>query len=192
MISFETTVPLLCHPATPCAVLDGIDVVVSGGVGERLAFTYRLRGRIDDVRIPPLLSPARADGLWLHTCCEAFLADPGSPAYRELNFSPSGRWAAYAFRTYREIDPDAAPLAAPAIGRRRDDDTFLLTALLPPDAPFPRHDRRLEIGLAVVIEANDNSLSYWALRHPGDKPDFHSRRSFALGLSDPGGAGASS
>jgi hypothetical protein len=190
MRSFETTVPLLCHPATPCAVIDAVDVAVSGGVGERLAFTYRLRGRIDDVRIPPQLPPARADALWQHTCCEAFLADAATSRYRELNFSPSGRWAEYAFRAYRELDPDAEPLTAPAIGRRRDDDTFVLTALLPPGAPFPRRDRRLEIGLCAVIEANDGTLSYWALRHPGDKPDFHNRRSFALGLSDPSGAEA--
>jgi hypothetical protein len=33
-----------------------------------------------------------------------------------------------------------------------------------------------------VIEAADGSLSYWALRHPPGKPDFHHRDAFALEL----------
>ena len=37
--------------------------------------------------------------------------------------------------------------------------------------------------LAAVIEATDGSLSYWALAHPSDKPDFHHPDSFVLELS---------
>jgi hypothetical protein len=33
-----------------------------------------------------------------------------------------------------------------------------------------------------VIETLDGSLSYWALRHPPGKPDFHHSESFALEL----------
>jgi len=37
--------------------------------------------------------------------------------------------------------------------------------------------------LSAVIEATDGSLSYWALEHPADKPDFHHPDSFALELA---------
>lgn len=31
----------------------------------------------------------------------------------------------------------------------------------------------LRLALCAVIEASDGSLSYWALAHPADRPDFH-------------------
>jgi len=186
MPSFETNVSLLCHPATPCAVVDTVTAAVSGGLQDRLSFTYRLRGRIDDVRIPAPLPAGRADGLWRHTCCEAFIAHAGAAGYREFNFSPSGQWAEYVFRAYRQRDPDATLCGAPYISLRREFDTWALTALLPAGAPFPRRNERLELNLAAVVEATDGTLSYWALRHPTDKPDFHARRGFALGLAAPG------
>jgi hypothetical protein len=41
------------------------------------------------------------------------------------------------------------------------------------------------IGLSAVIEDVDGGLSYWALAHPSDKPDFHHPDSFALTLPPP-------
>jgi hypothetical protein len=43
----------------------------------------------------------------------------------------------------------------------------------------------LRIGLSAVIEASDG-LSYWAIHHPSDKPDFHNADGFALLLEPPG------
>jgi hypothetical protein len=41
--------------------------------------------------------------------------------------------------------------------------------------------RRLAcLGLSAVIEDLDGVLSYWALRHPPGKPDFHHPDTFAL------------
>jgi hypothetical protein len=186
MPSFETNVPLLCHPSTPCTVIDDIGVAVSGGPRDRLSLTYRLRGRIDDVRIPAPLPGGRADGLWRHTCCEAFIARAGAPGYREFDFSPSGQWAEYVFRAYRQRDPDATLSGVPHISPRRELDTWVLMAQLPAGAAFPPGNERLELNLAVVVEATDGALSYWALRHPMEKPDFHARRGFALELAAPG------
>jgi hypothetical protein len=41
----------------------------------------------------------------------------------------------------------------------------------------------LRVGLSAVIEANDGTLSYWALKHPAAKPDFHHPDSFVLELA---------
>jgi hypothetical protein len=104
------------------------------------------------LRIPRRRAPRFANGLWRHTCFEVFVARKGARAYREYNFSPSGEWAAYEFSSYRKRG------AAKIVG-----------------GP-------LRIGLCAVIEEKDGTLSYWALRHPRRKPDFHDRRGFALEL----------
>jgi hypothetical protein len=38
----------------------------------------------------------------------------------------------------------------------------------------------LQIGLSAVVEDINERLSYWALRHPPGKPDFHHPDNFAL------------
>jgi hypothetical protein len=38
----------------------------------------------------------------------------------------------------------------------------------------------LRLGLAAVIERTDGGHSYWALTHPGDRPDFHDPAGFVL------------
>jgi hypothetical protein len=48
------------------------------------------------------------------------------------------------------------------------------------DALSPIHPRAsLRIALSAIVEAGEG-LSYWALRHPADKPDFHHADGFAL------------
>jgi hypothetical protein len=42
--------------------------------------------------------------------------------------------------------------------------------------------RSIRLGLSAVVEATDGGLSYWALRHPPGKPDFHHIDAFALQL----------
>ena len=49
-------------------------------------------------------------------------------------------------------------------------------------AQVPVQPGKLRLGLSVVIEAHDGALSYWALRHPQAKPDFHHAEAFALEL----------
>ena len=40
----------------------------------------------------------------------------------------------------------------------------------------------LRLGLAAVIEDKARVLSYWALKHPAEKPDFHHADSFVVEL----------
>ena len=57
------------------------------------------------------MEPARTDELWRSTCFELFLRFDDDERYVEFNFSPSTRWAAYAFDGYREGMAEL-PLAA--------------------------------------------------------------------------------
>ena len=152
-----------------------------------LRIAYRVKGDIAKLTIPAKCLPRRADCLWEHTCFEVFIrSSDDDPSYYEFNFSPSGEWAAYSFRDYRDGGPIQDESWSPEIVVRRSADRIDLDAVVRLDRlPAIRTGSRLRIGLSAVIEANDGTLSYWALKHPVAKPDFHHPDSFALELASP-------
>ena len=184
--------PLTCHPATPCPVplqLGAALAVAGGESGPGLLLCYELRGDLADLRLPAAAEPGPADGLWQHTCFEAFVARPGEPAYLEFNFSPSGQWAAYRFRSERVRDPaaeaDRAP-ARPLIACSSAPGLLLLQAWLPlQNLPAVQPGQPLLWGLTAVLEDVAGRLSYWALHHPGPRPDFHHSAGRTLALALP-------
>ena len=101
------------------------------------------------------------------------------PGYREFNFSPSGEWAVYAFRGYREGGELELELS-PGIVVQRNADRLELYAEIRADLLPPGGSLRL--ALSAVVEDADGTLSYWALRHLPGKPDFHHTDAFALQL----------
>ena len=142
--------------------------------GSKLALAYAIEGRIEEIRVPPPGTPRFAEKLWQHTCCELFVGRSGTPAYLEFNFSPSGEWAGYAFERYR--NGAAFDAADPKIAVRVSAERLEL------DACVPVQPGRLRLALSAVIEHADGRISYWALRHPPGKPDFHHPDAFALEL----------
>ena len=168
------------HPNAAGTAVSGIDVQVSR-VKNSLSVRYSIRGFLDRVRIPEFAAPHRADELWEHTCCELFVADGTGPAYREFNFSPSGSWGAYIFDRYREQAAVEYSGAEPRVAVRRHSGALDLEASVTMDpGPHPP----LKLAVSAVIEETDGTLSYWALKHSGDKPDFHHPASFAIELKD--------
>lgn len=180
---------LVPHPDSPA---HGIRVEAQANrSGTQLSLRYRLGGA-HRVRLPLPAVSERADELWRHTCFEAFVAGEGS-AYLEINLAPSTQWAAYRFDGYRHgMRP--AELAAPQIGLRRDRDSLELRALIDLNEVAREldgsalDDLHWRVGLSAVIEHADKSLSYWALKHPPGKPDFHNADCFALELPESRGA----
>ena len=151
-----------------------------------LAITYSLGGDLARVRVPPPRPPIIAHGLWQHTCCECFLAPAGGPGYHEFNFAPSGEWSAYAFARYREGEALVDEALNPRIAVRRTGDKLDLDAWIPLERLSDSlAGGRVSLALSAVIEDEEGRLSYWALRHPEGKPDFHHRESFALDLKSP-------
>lgn len=179
-------VTLTCHPETFTDAVRGIGVRVRRSP-EELAVTYVLEGDFGRLRVPAQSVPGIGSRLWQHTCCEIFIACRGSPAYYEFNFSPSGEWAAYAFDRYRSPrtgESHAAELAPQVVvhlnPRRLELDAVIrLDRLTAPYLAAP-----LSLAISAVVEDNDGTLSYWALRHPPGKPDFHHPQAFALELSE--------
>jgi len=164
-------------PETPFRIGGTITRQVS-----RLTLAWRLTGPVAAVTWPsPAAQPARRDRLWETTCCECFLARPEETGYWEANLSPTGHWQLYRFDGYREGMRPEAGASAVAIAATQDAAGLRLTAnldlapMLPPDQP-------LQIGVTMVVRSVAGATSYWALAHPGERPDFHHRASFALAL----------
>jgi hypothetical protein len=171
---------LIPHPDTPPAGALGLEVEVRRGP-HGLELRYLVTGAIDDLRLPSPAVPQRTDELWKHTCFEAFVrrSDGG---YYEFNFAPSSQWAAYGFSGYREGMAEA-DVDAPRIAAHAEDGLYEVRVSVELDRlPGLPADGVWEIGLTAVIEDTDGAKSYWALRHPPGRPDFHHRDGFALEL----------
>jgi hypothetical protein len=146
-----------------------------------LTVTYLINGAIDLLRIPPFEAARRADGLWHHTCFEAFIGAKNDSEYYEFNFSPEGKWAAYAFRDYRDGGPCDGDGLEPKIVVQRGAASLELSAgFRLAHLPGIQPNICLSVGLSAVIEDLRGALSYWALKHPPGKPDFHHPDNFAL------------
>jgi hypothetical protein len=176
---------LQCHPTTPAHLVHGVEAGVGWENDGALALTFALEGDLARLRIPALQPPRRADGLWQHLCFEAFIRHKGEPAYCEFNFAPSGEWAAYAFRRYRDgrsLTQDVDP----RIVVRRIEDRLELNALIQVDClPSGQPRTRVQLALSAVVEDEQGALSYWALTHPPGRPDFHYPDAFVLELEWP-------
>jgi hypothetical protein len=178
---------LHCHPATPCTVLESIESSIRRDHGNNLTVSYTLKGVVEQLRLPSDGPVRRADQLWRHTCFELFVRAKSDAEYYEFNFSPSGEWAAYRFRSYRDGGPFHADGLEPRIALRRHARTLELIVVVRLDAlPHLQSDVCLTLGLSAVIEDLDGRLTYWALKHPPGKPDFHHRDAFALELARAG------
>jgi len=183
---------LICHPETPCEAIKSIRSFFRWKAKGLLAVSYLVEGAIERLRIPPYQSTRRGDTLWRHTCFEAFVGAKNDAEYYEFNFSPSGEWAVYEFRDYREGGPIEDGGAQPLVAVSRASESVELRAEIRLDRLAGLQlDVSLSVGLSAVVEDNKEKLSYWALKHPPGKPDFHHPDSFALEInSSVAGAGA--
>ena len=185
MSSIDTQSAVLsAHASTPNDAVRSLGVRVRAEKPDILVFHYSLAADMSRVRVPPSGVGGPADALWKHTCFEAFVAPADGPGYHEFNFSPSRDWAIYRFSAYREGMSPAEVARAPEISvRRADDGLELHSAVRLAHIADLSDARHLRIALAAVIEDENGKLSYWGLRHPPGKPDFHHPNGFALKVS---------
>lgn len=146
-----------------------------------LQLNYRVTGDIAALSVPSPRKPGFVDGLWQHTCFELFVAC--GERYDEYNFSPSGEWAAYGFSRYRERDHERVVCTeSPSVRLVSGEAQLDLEVALSPVALLADCPEGVRIGFSAVLESSTGELSYWALRHTGDKPDFHQSAGFDLSL----------
>jgi hypothetical protein len=167
------TFRLVCHPEYPPLAVRAVEVEVRGGADDVL-LTYRVAGA-DKVIFPDWSAPVRTDELWRTTCFELFLQFDDEERYVEFNFSPSTRWAAYAFDSYRDGMVPLHRDVTPHIERLPDGvevDCDL--------GGLPHGELRM--GLTAVIEEEGGVRSFWSLAHAPGAPDFHHPACFAARL----------
>lgn len=172
---------LICHPNhLSLAPQIAISCAVTSTAEQGLLLRYQVTGELESIKLPAPTSPVPTDGLWEHTCFEAFIATQGDLRYYEFNLAPSGLWAAYGFDAYRERRAWNTP-EAPHSSIYQENTSLILELKLPACA-LPSYPQMLalDIGVTAVIETQTGALSYWALHHPAAQADFHLRAGFIL------------
>ncbi len=173
---------LTIHPSQRMASVRGITAMIARAAGDALELRYALAGRIADLRLPAGPRPVREDGLWQHSCFEAFLQAEGDEGYHEFNFAADGAWQACCFSA-RRAGRAAPPWPAPRIAIEASAGSCVMTvALSLAAAPSLAGAVTIHAGLAAVIEDANGARSHWALAHAGAQPDFHDPSTFRLRL----------
>jgi hypothetical protein len=176
---------LAIHPSTSGGAVRSVAAEVRMEEPGILVFRYVLEADLSSLRVPQCRAGGRADGLWEHTCFEAFVT-AAEPGYHELNFSPSLDWAVYRFTAYREGMSLPKIGEAPEMSVRRSEGGLELRSAVRLGQLAELQDARLlRVALAAIIEDESGGRSYWSLRHPPGKPDFHHSTGFALEVACP-------
>ena len=165
----------------PFPGLDPGDVTIQGTIertDQALVLAFLLQGNMGDLVLPPAATQTRCDNLWQSTCFEMFWAEDGKKNYWELNLAPNGGWNVYAFTDYRTGMRREERIAEPLIETTRTPGSFSLTTEL--GIGNLHAGAPLRVGVSGVLEHRDTRLSYWALAHPKETPDFHAPQFFLL------------
>ena len=160
---------LVAHPNSGNSPALDVYAVALFGSGGRVTVRYRVRGDISQIRLPTEHAGQRTDGLWRHTCFEAFVAPKDAERYIELNFSPSSAWAAYTFDQYRIGMKPLPVIKQPTVRLTVESDLLAVDVT----AQMRSLAADWRVGFAAVIETTDGRVTHWAAVHPSPKPDFH-------------------
>lgn len=175
------TQELTAHPAHPPQGIESVEARIIGLDSEWLRLRWRIEGA-QALVIPAFAGRGRAEELWRTTCFELFARPEGGEAYVEFNLSPSDRWNAFDFSSYREGMRDR-PLSPEPVCTMRQGSSFAIFDGAIPRTAIPIGSSA--INLAAVLEEEGGTISYWALAHPADKPDFHDPACFTGTLAAP-------
>lgn len=159
--------PLMLHQTCDLGPIKAVTATITATTNGCDA-EFRFDGRMDGIKLPSPGPSERTDNLWKTSCFEIFWQPIGGTYYREFNLSPSGRWAAYDFDSFREGMRDA-PVDVIALSCSHNDGELILKASIAADLPAPA-----QVALNAIVEHTDGGMQYWALAFPPGKPEFHS------------------
>ena len=157
------------HPSFGNLGLGNIEIEIERPSQSLVHVRYTIVGDISQIVVPPRAEPLRTDGLWESTCFELFLRPAGEEGYLELNFAPSGEWAAYAFRGYRDGMVQAAMPCSPDISTSVTTDRLEVKVAL----SAWLDEGRYGMNIAAILRDSAGGRSFWAAHHAGGEPDFH-------------------
>jgi hypothetical protein len=171
-------VTLIADPAYPPQRIEDVSASLERLSATRLRLVFEIVGDTAGLVLPPPAPPVRADRLWETTCFELFLKPVHGCGYRELNVSPSSRWAAYDFSAYRAGMVQAGMPGAPSLELRRSPGR--LTAAI--DLSIDLHQEPYRYGLCAIVEERGGYKSYWTHKCGPGPPDFHHPACFEMDL----------
>ncbi|BDM78492.1 DOMON-like domain-containing protein [Acaryochloris marina] len=160
------------------------DITITGTLereGNQLAIAYTVSGHLDQVMIPSPSLPTRQFDLWEATCLEFFLGQPHQPHYWEFNLSPAGHWNVFHLEAYRQGLQEVEGITELPFHVHHQQTALTLSLTFDLNQIMVASPT-LGVGICAVIQSHEQSLTYWALCHPGSEADFHRRDSFILGL----------
>jgi hypothetical protein len=147
--------------------------------GGNLELHYYLNYSDGDLMLPTSAEsgPLRCDGLWEHTCFEAFVGKTDERGYWEINLSPSGDWNFYKLSGYRDNLQADTTVEKLAVTLQKNESGLELSCTVPL-GELIELDTALEVSLTAVLEHPTRGCSFWAWKHSGKDADFHLRDSF--------------
>ena len=158
-----------------------------------LRFAFQICGDRSSLSLPELQAShlrRQLDELWQSTCFEVFIGAAGELPYLEFNFAPSGDFAIYAFERYREGMMTIVPLVAPLLAVEHSSDRYTFSGTVRLRLSSERIHKigrapALEASLTAVVKSREENAvpNYWAIRHAGERADFHLRESFLIKLN---------
>jgi len=163
----------------------GNAISINGRIGREahlLSVSYVLSGDLGQVLVPgPAEGSMRKTGLWNETCFELFFGEKNVSPYWEMNLSPSGCWNIFRFSDYRKNMIEEAAISALPARRLSQPDVLEISVKIPINKLLQANPP-IQMGVSAVIQAENGEFSFWALTHPGTKPDFHLRDAFCIEL----------
>jgi len=149
--------------------------------GPILKLQFEITNDVNNILIPSrAITPKRVIGLWESTCFECFIKNPNSDSYYEFNFSPDGHWNCFFFETPGKELKECNNIAFPTTISKHNDDHFSFSVEINTESMKEGFwsSKEMEFGLTTVIEDEKNNLSFWAIEHHDERPNFHNFSSF--------------
>lgn len=121
--------------------------------------------------------------LWEKTCFELFLKHEDHDDYLEFNFSPHFEWNSFYFPQKGAPLKELEAVKNIKIDILRSSDIFQLIAEVE-SKNLPKHFQKelsqgkLMAGMTTVLKEKNLRMSYWALSHKDQRPNFHHFDSF--------------
>ncbi len=168
LIPFDLSLPPKIH----------LDVELNSTLSS-LFISFKLTGDIKNIDLDHgTPKHERIIGLWEKTCFELFFKNERGE-YFEFNFSPVFEWNAFYFEKKGAALKEYQALDSLKLDILHSLDVFLLIAEID-KTKIPESFFKGEImaGITSVIKETNGELSYWALSHADQKPNFHHFDSF--------------
>lgn len=148
---------------------------------ESLFISYRMRQGIPLINLGNgTPKKERVIGLWEKTCFELFIKNQ-SGQYIEFNFSPTFEWNCFYFGKKGDVLGQCPSMQMPVTDILLSEDHFLHFSVIKKEY-FPEgffdNKEELDVGITAVIKDKLGSISYWALSHADNRPNFHHFDSF--------------